>query len=234
MATSNPGSPRCARRATGWLRTSSCGSSSPATPFPDLERWAAPVLERSELCAIDLSGDDGAQPIAAFRGICRAARRRGLRLKAHVGEWGDADSVKEAVETLDLDEVQHGISAVRSPAVLRWLADHRIQLNLCPTSNVMLGRVPRLEDHPIRRLVDAGVPVTINTDDVLVCGSGFSDELLSVFRAGLLGAREFDRIRRRGLTSRGRDDAAGDRGPVGAGLVVRWVKGGVEQRRPLR
>ncbi len=174
-------------------------------PIAELERWAAPFLERSELfSSVDLSGDERGQPIAAFRRLYRAAKDRGLRLKAHVGEWGDADSVMEAVETLELDEVQHGIAAATSPRVLRWLAEQRIQLNVCPTSNVMLGRVPRLEDHPIRRLFDAGVPLTINTDDALVFGNGVSEELLAVHRAGLLGARELDLVRRRGLESRAR------------------------------
>jgi Adenosine deaminase len=78
-------------------------------------------------------------------------------LKAHVGEWGTADDVWRAVELLELDEVQDGIAASASRAVMRALANVRIRLNLCPTSNVMLGRVGKLEEHPIRALYDAGV-----------------------------------------------------------------------------
>jgi Adenosine deaminase len=103
------------------------------------------------------------------------AKSKGLRLKAHVREWGSADDVWRAVEELELDEVQHGIAAAGSSAVMRMLADNHIRLNVCPTSNVMLGRVDRLETHPIRRLYDAGVKVTVNMDDVLVFGNGVSE-----------------------------------------------------------
>ncbi|MGD9202303.1 MAG: hypothetical protein PVI26_12120 [Chitinispirillia bacterium] len=57
-------------------------------------------------------------------------------LKAHIGEWGNADSVKEAVEELELTEIQHGISAAESICLMNWLADHNIQPNICPTSDV--------------------------------------------------------------------------------------------------
>src|SRR5579863_766832 len=90
---------------------------------------------------------------------------------------------------MELDEVQHGIAAAQSPAVMRFLADRRIRLNLCPTSNLMLGRVESLTEHPIRKLYDAGVRVTINTDDALVFGCSASGELLALHRAGLFSAK---------------------------------------------
>jgi adenosine deaminase len=99
-------------------------------------------------------------------------------------------------------DVQHGIAAAESGAVMRFLADHRIRLNICPTSNVMLGRVETLAAHPIRRLYDAGVRVTVNTDDILMFGQSVSDEFLNLYRAGLFNAAELDQIRQNGL----RDD----------------------------
>ena len=119
-----------------------------------------------------------------------------MRLKAHVGEWGTADDVWRAVEVLDLDEVQHGIAAAGSAIVMRFLADHGITLNICPTSNLVLGRVARLEEHPIRALYDAGVRVTINSDDALVFGVGVSEEFMALHRAGVFTGAELDRIRR--------------------------------------
>ena len=127
------------------------------------------------------------------------AKDKGLGLKAHVGEWGSADDVWRAVEELHLDEVQHGIAAAGSPMVMRMLADNHIRLNVCPTSNVMLGRVDRLEVHPIRKLFDAGVEVTVNTDDVLVFGNGVSEEFLGLYQAKVFNAEELDVIRRAGL-----------------------------------
>jgi adenosine deaminase len=105
-----------------------------------LREWMAPWLELGFHNVLDLSGDELAQPIEAFQPLYRAAKNRGMRLKAHVGEWGTADDVRRAVEVLELDELQHGIAAAESPAVMRFLADHRIRLNICPTSNLLLGR----------------------------------------------------------------------------------------------
>jgi adenosine deaminase len=169
-------------------------------PIRALTRWLAPFLELGTYLTIDLYGDEFAQPIERFRPLYRMAKDSGLRLKAHVGEWGSADDVWRAVEELELDEVQHGIAAAGSPAVMRMLANNRIPLNVCPTSNVMLGRVDRLETHPIRKLYDAGVKVTVNTDDVLVFGNGVSEEFLSLYQAKTFNADELDAIRLAGLS----------------------------------
>ena len=171
-------------------------------PINLLEEWVAPFFEKDCFFSLDLYGDEMAQPIKNFKPIYRNAKEKGLLLKAHVGEWGDADSVKEAVEELELDEVQHGISAADSPSVMNWLVDHKIQLNICPTSNVMLNRVKSLREHPIRVLYDYGVKVTINSDDILVFGKSVSDEYLGLCQAGVFRAEELNTIRKMGLASR--------------------------------
>jgi adenosine deaminase len=168
-------------------------------PFSTLERWLAPYLEQNFYRTFDLSGDELAQPIEVFIPLYRSAKAAGLRLKAHVGEFGTADDVQRAVEELELDEVQHGIAAADSPSVMRFLADHRIRLNICPTSNVMLGRVATIKSHPIRRLYDAGIRVTVNTDDSLMFGITVSEEFLALYDAGLFTAAELDQIRLNGL-----------------------------------
>ena len=162
--------------------------------------WIAPFLEQGAYQTVDLYADELIQPIGVFKPIYRAAQAKGLRLKAHVGEWGTADDVWQAVEELELDEVQHGIAAANSPTVMRFLADHCIRLNVCPTSNVMLGRVESIATHPIRALYDAGVIVTINTDDVLMFGSSVSDEYLKLYDGGVFSAAELDEIRLNGLS----------------------------------
>ena len=164
-----------------------------------LTEWSAPFFEHGYFKAVDLYTDELAQPIRDFKPLYRKARSKGLLLKAHVGEFGDADTVKEAVEELELDHVQHGISAAESPKVMNWLADHRIQLNICPTSNIMLSRVESLKLHPIRVLFDHGVKVTVNTDDMLVFGQSLSDEFLNLYRAGLFTAEELNQIGLNGL-----------------------------------
>jgi adenosine deaminase len=169
-------------------------------PFRALESWMAPMLELGVFETLDLSGDEFAQPIDVFAPLYRRAKAAGLRLKAHVGEWGTADDVWRAVELLELDEVQHGIAAAQSEQVMRSLADAGVRLNICPTSNVKLGRVARLEDHPIRRLFDAGVRVTVNTDDPLIFGKSLSEEFLALYQAQVMTASELDQIRLDALT----------------------------------
>jgi adenosine deaminase len=166
----------------------------------DIRRWMEPFLELRFYRTLDLSGDEFAQPIENFKPLYRLAKENGLRLKAHVGEWGDADSVRRAVEELELDEVQHGIAASESPSVMRFLAENRIRLNICPTSNLMLGRVETLESHPIRKLFDAGVRVTVNTDDMAMFGHSVSHEFLNLYKSGCLNEKELDQIRENGLT----------------------------------
>ena len=149
--------------------------------------------------SIDLYGDETAQPIENFKSIYRRAKAEGLRLKAHVGEWGTAEDVRYAVECLELDEVQHGIAAADDPSVIRFLVDHHIRLNITPSSNYLLGRVKDLRAHPIAKLYHSGVDVTINSDDVLIFDSDVSKEYLRLYQSGCLGAEELDDIRKNGL-----------------------------------
>jgi adenosine deaminase len=149
--------------------------------------------------SIDLYDDEFAQPVANFRELYRLARSLGMKCKAHAGEFGSADSVKDAVETLELDEVQHGIGAAESPAVMKWLANHQIRLNVCPTSNIRLKRVNSYKTHPIRILYDHGVKVTVNTDDTLVFRDGISEQYLKLYRAGVFTINELEVIRTNSL-----------------------------------
>ncbi|MDE2868138.1 MAG: adenosine deaminase [Chloroflexota bacterium] len=165
----------------------------------DLMTSLSEAIETGVFRSIDMyAHEDDCKP-ETVRWIYEKARSHGLKLKAHVGEFGGADEVKRTVEILELDEVQHGIGAAESTAVMHWLADHRVRLNVCPTSNVMLGAVADLESHPIRRLYDHGMDVTINTDDLMIFGQSVSDEYLNLYRAGVFTPEELEEIRLRSL-----------------------------------
>lgn len=165
----------------------------------DVERWTAPLLELGVFRTFDLCGEELSRPIEVFAPLYRRVKAAGLTLKCHVGEWGSADEVWRAVELLELEEVRHGIAAADSPEAMRFLAGAGVRLNLCPTSNLKLARVASINRHPIRRLYDAGVRVTVNTDDPLMFGSDLSEEFLLLFRSGLMSADELDQIRRESL-----------------------------------
>ena len=152
-----------------------------------------------EFYSIDLYGDELAQPIENFIPIYEKAAENGLMLKAHVGEWGTAQDIVTAVRKLHLNEVQHGIAAVQDEEVIDFLIENSIRLNITPSSNVLLGRVPDMAHHPIAQLYRKGVNVTINSDDVLIFDSDVSKEYLRLYQSGCLTAEELDDIRRNGL-----------------------------------
>ena len=152
--------------------------------------------------SIDLYGDELAQPIENFIPIYKKAKAEGLRLKAHIGEWGTAYDVKKGIELLELDEVQHGIHAIDSAEVVQFLVNNHIRLNITTTSNIRLGRVPELRKHPIKELYHSGVDVTINSDDILIFDSDVSKEYLRLYEAGTLKAEELDDIRLNGLRNK--------------------------------
>lgn len=167
----------------------------------DLMTSVREAIESGVFRSIDMYAHEHDCQPEAVRWIYEKARTHGMKLKAHVGEFGGADEVKRTVEVLQLDEVQHGIAAAESTAVMNWLSDNEIRLNVCPTSNVMLGAVADLASHPIRALYDHGVDVTINTDDLMIFGQSVSDEYLNLYRAGVFTGDELEEIRLGSLRS---------------------------------
>ena len=166
---------------------------------PELMSRAHEAIELGFFQSIDLYDHQEACVPEAVEPLYAKARAAGMKLKAHVGEFGGAEEIRRTVELLELDEVQHGIGAAESVDVMRWLAGNRIRLNVCPTSNVMLDAVPDMAGHPIRLLFDHGVPVTVNSDDPMIFDQSVSDEYRSLYRAGVFSAHELDDIRRASL-----------------------------------
>ncbi len=114
--------------------------------------------------ALGLGGDEARGPVERFSGVLKRARDRGLRLAIHGGETTGPESVWGALR-LGADRIGHGIRSIEDPALVEHLAVHRIPLEICLSSNVSTGAVASLEEHPIRRLYEAGVPIVLNTDD---------------------------------------------------------------------
>jgi adenosine deaminase len=156
---------------------------------------------RKEFYSIDLYADEFAQPIENFIPIYQLAKEHGLRLKAHIGEWGTAEDIIKGIELLKLDEIQHGIAAAGSETVIKYLADNHIRLNITPSSNVKLGRTKNMKEHPIQKLYRSGINVTVNSDDILMFDSDVSKEFLRLYENQVLTAEELDDIRVNGLVN---------------------------------
>ena len=149
--------------------------------------------------SLDIYGNE--EDVLKFKNLFRRAKDKGLILKAHVGEFGSAELVQQAVYELELDQVQHGIAATNSDSVMKWLSDNKILLNVCPTSNIYLSRVEDYNVHPIKKLYHNGVKVTVNTDDMIIFDASVSDEFFNLYKSGALNAEELNEIRENGLNS---------------------------------
>jgi adenosine deaminase/aminodeoxyfutalosine deaminase len=129
----------------------------------DVARLAARYVGDGAI-SFGIGGDEIRGEARAFRDAYRYAKDAGLRLTAHAGETDGPDSVRAALE-IGAERIGHGIRAADDPELMRRLRDEQIPLEVCITSNLRTGVVRSLEDHPVRRLFDAGVPITLNTDD---------------------------------------------------------------------
>ena len=117
------------------------------------------------LVAIGLGGPEEGFANEPFAEVFAEARRRGLRSAPHAGENAGPASIRDALASLKPDRIQHGVRAVEDPALVRELAERQIPLAVCPTSNLRLGVVDSLDEHPLQELWAAGVQISINTDD---------------------------------------------------------------------
>ncbi len=112
-----------------------------------------------------IAGDENRFHPKEFTYAFDAAREAGLGLTAHAGEWGGPQSVRDALDHLRVSRIGHGVRAVEDTALIDDLAARGVVLEVCPGSNIALGVYPELKAHPIARLRDAGVKVTVSTDD---------------------------------------------------------------------
>jgi adenosine deaminase len=126
--------------------------------------------------AFGLANDELLGPPGLFKEAFDVARDAGLLSTPHAGELDGPHSIVTAVEVLGADRIQHGVRAVEREGLPRRLADQQICLDVCPTSNVLLGVVPSLAEHPLPELLQAGVRVSVNADDPLLFGPGLLEE----------------------------------------------------------
>jgi adenosine deaminase len=131
--------------------------------------------------AIGLAGDE-AFPAAPFAEVFAAARAEGMPVVHHAGEFAGPASIREALDQGPV-RLGHGIRALEEPALVARLRDEGMPLEVCPTSNVALTVVPSFAAHPLPRLVDAGLTVTLNADTPTMIGTTLAGEFSAVRRA---------------------------------------------------
>lgn len=128
------------------------------------------------LAGVDLHGFEEMRTEPGTAEVWARLRTAGKVTKCHAGEFGGADRVREAIEQLGVTRVQHGVRAIEDSAVVRLAVERNVTFDVCPISNVRLRVVRSMRDHPIRRLMQAGVRCTVSTDDPLNFANTINDE----------------------------------------------------------
>ncbi|HET6497498.1 MAG TPA: adenosine deaminase, partial [Coriobacteriia bacterium] len=138
---------------------------------------------RDVIRAVGLDSYEVGNPPEKFEGVFELARSEGFETVSHCGEEGDADSVRRTLDLLRVSRVDHGIAAMSDPELVARLVEERIPLTVCPLSNVRLRVVPSLAEHPLRAMLDAGIVVTVNSDDPAYFGGYLLDNLRAVIES---------------------------------------------------
>ena len=138
------------------------------------------VATEADIRGITIGGSEQDYPPEQFAAVYRTAAAAGLRLTAHAGEAAGPDSVRAALDALNVERVGHGVRAVEDPTLLERLVRDQVPLEVCPTSNIRTGVVSGWEDHPVGRLLRAGAYVTLSSDDPTFFHTSVADELRTV------------------------------------------------------
>ena len=150
--------------------------------YPELARFdyttGVAIEGRDDgVIALGLGGMEEGYPPAPFVPWFDRARAAGLRSAPHAGEHDGPGSIRSAIEDLGAERIGHGVRAIEDPKLVKYLAVHGIPLEISPTSNISLGIYPDAASHPLKRLHEAGVAVTVNSDDPPLFNTTLTDEM---------------------------------------------------------
>ncbi|MCB8920113.1 MAG: adenosine deaminase [Ardenticatenaceae bacterium] len=147
-------------------------------PIEQAKPVAEVAFERFDrgIVGLDLAGNEVKFPAGPFKPLFTEAKRLGMGVTVHAGEWASAEGVRQAIEELHADRIGHGIRSIENSRILRLVRDRQVALEVCLTSNLQTGVVHQLMHHPLVDLLNLGVKVTLNTDDPTVSNSLLTDE----------------------------------------------------------
>ncbi len=143
------------------------------------EQVVSQVIERraNGIAALDLAGNEAEFSALPFAGLLKEAKRSGLFITVHAGEWNGAHNVREAIEVLEADRIGHGVRVLEDESVVSLARERSVVFETCLTSNLQSGVISSPGAHPLRAMLDAGLNITLNTDDPGISGITLSDEL---------------------------------------------------------
>jgi len=132
------------------------------------------------IVAIDIGGSEKGYPPEPYGLVYKRAKDMGLHLVAHAGEAAGLDSVWGAIKGLEVERIGHGTIAAKDPELMRFIAERNVTIEACPVSNVRTGAVASVADHPIRKFIDHGIRVTVNSDDPPMFGTDMNNEYIQL------------------------------------------------------
>ena len=177
-------------------------------PVDSAEEALTAGLRRTDrIVGVGLDSAEVGYPPSLFEGVYARARAAGLHAVAHAGEEGPPAYVREALDLLHAERIDHGIRSIEDPELVARLAEERIPLTVCPLSNVRLQATPDLRDHPLHRLDAAGVRVTVNSDDPAYFGGYVGQNFAAVRDALGLSADQARRFARTSIEASFASDA---------------------------
>lgn len=138
---------------------------------------------RDKFIGVGLDSGEVGNPPEKFARVFARCRELGLHLVAHAGEEGPPAYIWTALDVLKVERIDHGVQAIQDPALMQRLAQDRIALTVCPLSNLKLCVFPDLAQHNLRQLLDAGLAITINSDDPAYFGGYMNDNFTQTFAA---------------------------------------------------
>lgn len=156
---------------------------------------------RDVIAGVGLDSAEVGHPPAEFAAVFERAREAGFVAVAHAGEEGPPEYITEALDALAVRRIDHGVAAIEDAALQRRLAATRIPLTMCPLSNLELQVTPDLTRHPLKRLLDAGLVVTVNSDDPAYFDGYLLDNYLAVQRALGLSRADLTRLARNSVAA---------------------------------
>ena len=142
--------------------------------------WLAVDHQKRGLFGLDLAGNEAEFKSAPFYDIFKEAKQSGLHITIHAGEWGPAENVRDAIENLGAERIGHGVRVLEDDSVTALAKEREIAFEVCPTSNFQTGVVKEFEKHLLPRMLEAGLRVTVNTDDPSISRITLSHEFQQV------------------------------------------------------
>jgi len=166
---------------------------------------------RDRIVGVGLDSSEKGHPPSKFQRVFARARGHGLHAVAHAGEEGPADYVRQALDLLKVERIDHGNQALDDPALVARLRREKMPLTVCPLSNLRLCVVTDMAQHPLRRMLDAGLTATVNSDDPAYFGGYITENFLAAQQALGLGKDEIVILARNGFAASFCDEATKQR-----------------------